>query len=174
MKRFIYILSIVLPFVLTSCDTDYSSFPPQFSDMVFETEGAVQHDTVTAGQIFQATLNMGIGQQNVVLSSAPDWTLDKDTKPVSSSLTGGGLLPCATFTVPATMEEGWHNVAVKLTYGITGNESTEMKNYTTASGLVVNYEQPWAGTIGHYIFTCTKKIYVKAAPQIPEEDEANS
>lgn len=154
---------------LASCDTDFSSYPPQFSDMVFETEAAANVDTITAGQTFHATLSMGTEQQNVFFSSAPDWALDKDVKPTTSSITGGGMLPCATFIVPTDMTEGWHKVSVGLAYGITGNESKEMKGYTTASGLEVKYTQPWAGTVGHYILTCTKEIYIKAAPLLPEE-----
>lgn len=174
MKRLFYLLCTPICLALISCDTDYSSYPPQFSDMVFETEAAVQTDTVTAGQTFHATLSMGTGQQNVYFSSAPDWAIDKDVKPTTSTTTGGGMLPSATFIVPTDMTEGWHNVSVGLAYGITGNESKEMKNYTTASGLKVEYTQPWAGAIGHYIFTCTKKIYVKAAQQQPEENSAET
>lgn len=171
MKKYLFILLAALSSVsLTSCDTDYESYPPQFADMVFESEAAIQNDTVTAGQTFQATLNMATGQQNVYLSGQ-SWLLDKEIKPSATSLAGGGLLPCAQFNTPLNLEEGWHEVKVELTYGVTGNESREMKNYSTATGLKVEYTQPWAGAVGHYVFTCTKKIYVKAAPQTPEEEE---
>lgn len=174
MKHLFYILCAPLCFALISCDTDYSSYSPQFSDMVFETEAAVQTDTVTAGQTFHATLSMGTGQQNV---GGPlcEWTFDKDIKPTTFSLVGN-VLPSATFVVPADMDEGFHKVIVGLTYSVAGNETKKMENYNTLTGLEVKYTQSQPSVVSYYIFTCTKEIYVKAAPQIPEEDsgEANS
>lgn len=174
MKHLFYILCAPLCFALISCDTDYSSYPPQFSDMVFETEAAVQTDTVTAGQTFHATLSMGTGQQNV---GGPlcEWTFDKDIKPTTFSLVGN-VLPSATFVVPADMDEGFHKVIVGLTYSVAGNETKKMENYNTLTGLEVKYTQSQPSVVSYYKFTCTKEIYVKAAPQIPEEygGETNS
>lgn len=165
MKKHLPILLAALCAVaFTACENDYESYPPQFADMVFQTQDGIVTDTVTAGSTFQATLNMATGQQNVYLTRQ-DWLLDKDVKASAVSVTGGGLLPDAQFSVPATAEEGWRDVKVELTYGVTGNESREMKNYTTAAGLSVEYTQAWAGAVGHYIFTCKKKIYIKAIPE---------
>ena len=36
----------------TACENDYESYPPQFADMVFQTQDGIVTDTVTAGSTF--------------------------------------------------------------------------------------------------------------------------
>lgn len=157
--RPLLILPALFLTLLVACNDDYSSYPPTFSDMMFQDSTGQAIDTVAMGQPFTATMSMGAASQNVYIQIA-EWKAPEGIKYEAGSLIDRNL-PTARFTVADSIAEGPRDIKLELTYGVSGNETRQMADYTTSTGLNVKYTQPWAGVVGHYILTCTKKIYVR-------------
>lgn len=160
MKKILPILTLLLCTLISCEKEDYGSRAPQFDNMLFLTEAGYSVDTITAGQTIVAGLNTGKAGHNVYYQGAK-WTLDGEAVGTPSLQKS---IPMCSFTVPAVTTSGWRKMQATLTYGVSGNSTEKMPNYKTDAGLSVEYSQAWAGQVGHYVFTCTKKVYVKAAP----------
>lgn len=144
---------------LVSCDEkDTSSFPPTFRDMVFMTDAGARTAEVKAGEALTVILDIKDGGQNVT-NPTIKWKIGgQEIKPEQM------MLHQATLRVPADMQAGEAVVEAYIIYGVAGQSSRQMSDYRTETGLEVNYKQNWAGVVGHYELSCTKKINIVAAP----------
>lgn len=152
-----FVLVLVGVLALVSCDEkDTSSFPPTFKDMVFVSEAGVAATEVKTGEKLTVILEIKEGGQNVTNPNIR-WKIGgMDVKPEQT------MIHQATLKVPAELEAGEAVIEAYIIYGVAGQSSRQMSDYRTETGLNVSYKQNWAGVVGHYELSCTKKINIVA------------
>lgn len=156
-------ISVVLT-VLACEKQDTSSYPPIFDDMVFVSEAGLQLSELAVGEKVNVILAMKEGGHNVT-NPTIEWSVGNIVV-VKRQL--HSMEHRTSFTVPASLEAGNVLVTAKLIYGVAGQDSRQMSDYRTDKGLEVSYTQAYAGVVGHYELSASKRMKI-VAPSNSEE-----